>query len=333
VEAIDLERPVRDGLYLGTVPGAVDYLCEELRLIDGVTITGRHTGGVRIDLNGPLSLISSIRYYSTVGVIMDAASESRLLDSTKTGALSAIESPYRFRVADIGPQRWPLRDELVASGWANEPGDWDVNITESPSGLVAELGALYWTRRFGELLRAPASTNPVIAAVMVRLAKVEPGQTLLDPCCGAGTLMVAAAEQTDAAQLIASDHDRHWSGVTATNLSRRALPATAPVTTVLRADMRALPLADTSIDRIVANLPFGKRVGSHAGNVELYPKVLSELARLLPRKGRAVLLTEDKRLFTQSVQRTRGIRVIKEITFTTGGAHPSAYVVTTRRTR
>ena len=47
--------------------------------------------------------------------------------------------------------------------------------------------------------------------------------------------------------------------------------------------------------------------------------------------GRAVLLTEDKRLLVDSVQRTRGLRVIKEATFATGGAHPSAYVVVRSR--
>jgi hypothetical protein len=47
--------------------------------------------------------------------------------------------------------------------------------------------------------------------------------------------------------------------------------------------------------------------------------------------GRAVLLTEDKRLLVDSIQRTRGLRVIKEATFETGGAHPTAYVVVRSR--
>ena len=111
------------------------------------------------------------------------------------------------------------------------------------------------------------------------------------------------------------------------------LPRVSPLRYARRGDARRLPLRDDSVDRVVANLPFGKRVGSHQRNKILYPEVLRDIARVLTPRGRAVMLTEDKRLFTQSVQRTRNIRVIKEVTFTTGGAHPSAYVVTTRRGR
>jgi 23S rRNA G2445 N2-methylase RlmL len=82
---------------------------------------------------------------------------------------------------------------------------------------------------------------------------------------------------------------------------------------------------------VVANLPFGKRVGSHGGNQVLYPAFLRELDRVLAGDGRAVLLTEDKRLLVESLQRTRGLRIIKETTFETGGAHPSAYVVVRSR--
>src|SRR5438094_843688 len=42
----------------------------------------------------------------------------------------------------------------------------------------------------------PASLRPTVAAAMVRLAEVRPGQAVLDPTCGAGTLL---AEQLLAA--------------------------------------------------------------------------------------------------------------------------------------
>jgi 23S rRNA G2445 N2-methylase RlmL len=100
---------------------------------------------------------------------------------------------------------------------------------------------------------------------------------------------------------------------------------------LVRSDATRQPWADARVDRVIANLPFGKRVGSHGANRTLYPAFLRELDRVLAGDGRAVLLTEDKRLLVETVQRTRGVRIVREVTFGTGGAHPTAYVVTRSR--
>jgi 23S rRNA G2445 N2-methylase RlmL len=84
------------------------------------------------------------------------------------------------------------------------------------------------------------------------------------------------------------------------------------------------------VDRIVANLPFGKRAGSHAANVELYPAFLRRVRSVLRPTGRAVLLTEEKRLLRDAVQRTADLKVIKEVELESGGLHPSSYVVVNR---
>jgi 23S rRNA G2445 N2-methylase RlmL len=109
------------------------------------------------------------------------------------------------------------------------------------------------------------------------------------------------------------------------NLARRGHPGD-----LVRADAAHLPVGTGAADRVVANLPFGKRVGSHRVNEALYPAALAEIARVLPGGGRAVLLTDDKRLFRETVQRTRLVRVVKEIVLARGGLHPSAYVLVKR---
>ena len=60
------------------------------------------------------------------------------------------------------------------------------------------------------------------------------------------------------------------------------------VTAVLRADASALRIGSGTVTRIGATLPFGKRVGSHAANVRLYPRFLAEFDRVLTPDGRAV---------------------------------------------
>jgi tRNA (guanine6-N2)-methyltransferase len=310
---VDLDRPVRERLTLRTVPGAVDYLAEDLRTLPA-TVVGRAPDRLVVDYAGPLRPLAAVRYFDI------AALELSTVDSSlRDGILSTVERPIRFRVGDV-PQRWELRDRLTEEyGWRNDPGSWDVNV--EPHGV--ELGALYLTQRFGELARTPASTNPVIAAVMVRLAKIQPGQTVLDPFCGAGTLLVLAAAMAEPGRLVGSEIQVRWLDAAASNL--RGGPGR-----LLRADARHLPIASGAADRVVANLPFGKRVGTHRINEDLYPAALREIARVLPGNGRAVLLTEDKRLFRETVQRTPLLRVIKEVVLARGGVHPSVYVVSKR---
>ncbi|MEO8851273.1 MAG: hypothetical protein ABI360_06045, partial [Allobranchiibius sp.] len=96
-------------------------------------------------------------------------------------------------------------------------------------------------------------------------------------------------------------------------------------------DATALQIGDQSIDRVVTDLPFGKRIGSNTNNVELYPRVLREIERVLTPSGRCVLLTDDKRVFEDALARTRGLKVVREVVVRYNGVNPSAYVVTRSR--
>ena len=337
---VDLDREVHDRLILRTAPGAVDYLAEEIRALDA-RVLRREPDGLVVEYHGPLRPLAEIRYFDVLAVDLagpGAAPGARphgsaggpttvaggLDASLKDGVLAALlpEGPVRFRVGQLGADRWAVRDRLVADhGWVNAPDAWDVNI--EPGG--AEIGGLFLTQRFGELLRTPASTNPVVAAVMIRLAKIEPGQTVVDPFCGAGTLLVYAAEMARPGRLLGLDAQNRWLRMAADNLQRRGHRGG-----LVRADAAHLPVGTGAADRVVANLPFGKRVGSHRVNAALYPAALAEIARVLPGGGRAVLLTDDKRLFRETVQRTRLVRVVKEIVLARGGLHPSAYVLLKR---
>jgi tRNA G10 N-methylase Trm11 len=231
--------------------------------------------------------------------------------------------------ADLEAARWPVRDHLESAwSWENDPRRWQLNLRVSHGALVCEVGALYQTARFGRMARIPASTTPVVAAALARLVKPEPDQLVLDPFCGAGTNLVMVAALEPEARLLGADLRAGALAAARENLSRLGSPSA-----LFRADASRLPLGDASVDRVVANLPFGKRVGSHGVNVDLYPGFLRQLTRVLTGQGRAVLLTDDKRILVEAISRTANLRVVKEVTFETGGLHPSAYVVTRGRAR
>jgi predicted RNA methylase len=336
---VDLDRPVEDMLVLDTVQGGVDHLAQELAdtVGDRAAIVRRGADFVVVRYAGPLRPLAAGRMYSRLAVLLsDRAGDDgwpdRLADSVSRGVLSAVhrtDPPLRFRIGPIGDLRWPVRDAIEASfGWANDPGDWDANVEERAGLLRAEVGPLFLTARFGELHRLPASTTPVVAAIMCRLAKIQPGDLVLDPMCGAGTLLVVAGAGYEPRLAVGTDVDPVAVKAATANVAARGVPAL-----ILRADARHLPLPADSVDRVVSNLPFGKRVGSHDENVRLYPAMLRELTRVLTRQGRAALLTEDKRIFREAVQRTPRLHVVRELVVESGGAHPSVYVLARTRGR
>ena len=334
---IDLDSDVRDRILLVSLPGALDYLVAELgeRASAGeleFDVVRRFSDALLIDYRGPIRPLAAVRFYSAAAVwlgdvaqLSDEDAVVTALESTRAeGVVGRMEpdGEIAFRVApDLEEARWLVRDALTSRlGWINAPRQWQLNLRVSHSAVVAEVGPLYQTARFGEMHRRPASTTPVVAAVLVRLLKPSPGDLVLDPFCGAATNLVVAAAMTPDLRLVVLDHS--WAALDAARPNVASLPCV-----LARADAGSLPLPDGSVDRVVSNLPFGKRVGSHATNVDLYPRFLRGLGRVLAPGGRAVLLTEDKRLFTESVQRTARLKVIKEIEVATGGLHPSAYVV------
>jgi tRNA G10 N-methylase Trm11 len=245
--------------------------------------------------------------------------------------ISALRSdaPLRFRVAPGVLQDDLLRKALVSElGWIEDGSDWSVNFVAGIDGWEAEIGPFHWSRRFGKLERLPWSTKPVVAEVLVRLAKLQADDRVLDPFCGTGTLLAAAGATGDPLTLLGSDIDPRAIAMARSNLAGVNVSAQL---TVISAEQLEQP--DGSIDRVIANLPFGKLVGSHSGNTRLYPAVLREIARVLRPTGRVALLTDDKRLFEAAVAGTKSLKIVRRRMLTYGGVTPTAYVLTRTRSR
>jgi len=56
------------------------------------------------------------------------------------------------------------------------------------------------------------------------------------------------------------------------------------------------------VDVIVSDLPFGHRHGDFNKNQSLYPKILTEFARVLKKGGRSVLLTTEKGIMRRCLE-------------------------------
>lgn len=318
---------VSDHLVLRTLDGAADLLIEELRALPSIHSI-RQTSPVTVECTvaGRLGELAACTLYSTLAIPLSHHDFLRPLEqSTETGVLATLGPDLSFRVGTDDPATRraviaAVRDRL---GWTNHPGAWDVNLTHTSCGWLAEIGPLSWMRRFGRLERLPWSTTPLVAEVLVRLAKIRAGHHVVDPFCGTGTIPLAARRRESTAHVLGLDHDPH-----ALKLATHNTPMLGPF---VLAKAEALPLAAGSVDRVVTNLPFGKQVGSHLANRTLYPAVLSEIDRVLTSDGRAVLLTEDKRLLLNAISRQPALKLVRHRLLKYNGATPTAHILTRPR--
>lgn len=182
-----------------------------------------------------------------------------------------------------------------ATGWSSTEDDAEAELNirlflEHATGYVGmRLGKLPLHRRPYKTEQLPGSLKPPVAAAMLWLARARPGASVVDPCCGAGTIMIEAALL--GAHAAGGDIDGAAVGAAQANA------AAAGVTVEARQwDARTLPLAAASADAVVCNLPWGRQVSVDHELAEFYREVCAEMRRLLKPGGRIVLLTRAPEL-------------------------------------
>jgi 23S rRNA G2445 N2-methylase RlmL len=184
----------------------------------------------------------------------------------------------------------------LPSSWRHAEENAAVEIWLTIHGATAVCGLRLSDRtmrhRTYKMEHLPASLRPTLAAAMVRLAEIKPRHLVMDPMCGAGTILAEVLEGTRHAGIRAA-------GVWGGDLERAALRAAGPNLRSLghvhlvRWDARALPLADQSMDRIICNPPFGKQLSRPEKVGPLYQAALRDWDRVLRPRGRAVLLVSE----------------------------------------
>jgi tRNA (guanine6-N2)-methyltransferase len=146
-----------------------------------------------------------------------------------------------------------------------------------------------------------ASLRPTVAAAMARLAGPGPGMTLIDPMCGAGTILAESADLagrrriTDAT-IVGGDLDPNACFCTTQNLDRFARVP------IVRWDATRLPLPSQSVDRIVSNPPFGEQLLTVKEVEPLYRNMLREYDRVMKPGGRGVFLATEQELLSNSAK-------------------------------
>lgn len=143
----------------------------------------------------------------------------------------------------------------------------------------------------------PASLKPTVARAMVRLSGPRADDVVLDPFCGAGTLLIERALAADFAALHGGDRDPGAVGKARANAKAAAVPMEIELW-----DTLSLPLPDASVDVVLTNPPFGKKVKIGGDPDAFYARLIAQLRRVLRPGGRLVLITSQVEAFRRSIQ-------------------------------
>ncbi len=137
-----------------------------------------------------------------------------------------------------------------------------------------------------------ASLRPVLAAAMAWDAELQSGMLVLDPMCGAGTLLGEARlmlQSNGRGKLNLLGGDVDLDALECARLNLRSLGGG----NFCRWDSRRLPLGDQTVDRVLCNLPFGITYGAGEDLGWLYTRVFKEMRRVLKPQGMAIVLTSE----------------------------------------
>ncbi|XP_055770996.1 THUMP domain-containing protein 3 [Salvelinus fontinalis] len=181
----------------------------------------------------------------------------------------------------------------------------------------------------------PTTLRSTLCYGMLRLSKPQASDVILDPMCGTGAIPLEGAIEWQQAFYLAGDNNDMAVSRTVNNichiqkkrLDKSSTPG-LPIDTV-QWDLCHLPMRTNSVDIIITDMPFGKRMGSRKNNWDLYPPCLREMARVSrPGSGKAVILTQDKKCFQKAISRMGGLwRKHHTVWVNVGGLHAGVFLL------
>ena len=293
-------------------PAALDLRTADdvFRMLGAVSGIGRsrddlgRVAGAAEDLDVPPNPVG----FEVVATFVSARNYNRYdVEDTLGEAISArVGGPYFSRRAGQKPP----------SGLAS----FRVTIEGDEAAVAVRSGAHPLHRRPYKQGSVVGTLHPPAAAALALLAGLRPGQDLLDPCCGAGTIVIEAG-RLELVGVFAGDIDARALTKTAGNASRAAVHLAT-----WRADAARLPLASGSVDRVVSNLPWSKRLSPGGALSHGAGMLWSEVRRVLRPGGRAVVMIGDAGGDHRAAIEGAGLHVAAQFSVHLMGARPTVLV-------
>jgi tRNA (guanine10-N2)-dimethyltransferase len=149
----------------------------------------------------------------------------------------------------------------------------------------------------------PSAMPSKLARCMVNLARAKPGELVLDPFCGTGSIMIEAAFV--GCRVLGFDVQRRMAIGTRTNLKHFRVKEES----VVVADSRKLPL--TQVDHVVSDPPYGRSATTMKSTTKELVKGVLDSAHGLLRIGQLICIASPKTLGISRVGEDLGYKHVE----------------------
>lgn len=318
---------------------------------------GKPTGRVELDVDGdPDRAAEAALSLRSVHHVLRPLGRHTLSDTTDAPAalaevrsfvasldLSSFASARSFRATceRKGAHAFSSNEVAAAAGAgvrAVHPGlpvdlvHHDANLRVDVRGDALEASIQLTRRSLGRRSKGPyhprVTLKPPVGWCMWTLATANLGRpptTVLDPCCGSATTLLEAGARWPDARLLGSDAYPVPARGAQENLAHHGLSVRSEIREF---DARELDIGwpelvgNDTLDAIVVNPPFGRRLGQRFDLFDLYFRLLRSSARLLAPGKRLVILATARKRLNKAVRYNPAWHTVDARVVETGGIWP-----------
>ena len=343
------ESPARFLCEAEVVTGLKPYAEDELRRVRGVSIRPKaRREEIPFGYDGDLAALLSLNLTAAVYLVQHYAiprPQALLGHQHFTALLKQINTVRSlqpggtfktFRIAAAGSdssvfQR--IRDEISqATGLIFHADEADMLLRIRKADIHADgwealvrLSPRPLSARDWRVCDMEGALNATIASAMIEMTQPRPDDSVFNPMCGSGTLLIERLRRAPAEVIGGCDTDPVALRCAGDNLLAAGYSAQVDL---LEMDAAHLQLPDACMNVIMADLPWGQLVGSHEANIALYPQVLAEAARVAQPGARGVFITHEIALMERTLQDlAQQWRTVSELRVFQGGLHPRIYLL------
>jgi len=227
-------------------------------------------------------------------------------DSADISVSVKRKGEHNFSYKDLEQRALDILPEATARRVVLDPRPLElrIDVDGDHCRLLGRLTPTPLSHRAYKRYRAPNETEPTIAAAMVRYSQPEPGDAVLDPFCGTGTIPIEEAAYGQAGRIVAGELNAKRIAWAAAN----AQLARADVL-LARWDGLRLPFRSRSFQRVITAPPQSDPRSGRPWRGRDFSALVAESLRVLDYRGRAVWLLRHDRLLKIALKQDPHARI------------------------
>jgi 2-polyprenyl-3-methyl-5-hydroxy-6-metoxy-1,4-benzoquinol methylase len=218
-------------------------------------------------------------------------------------------------------------DELSKGTLRNSPSAYEVEIRiierNNLCNVYVKLYA-YKDNRFDYRKNDLAtSINPITAAIAIKSIErwLKPNSKVLDPFCGAGTMLIERAKLGESESLTGVDIYRE--AISAATINSKL--ANLEIDLIAEDILEFIPYGQ--FDEMITNMPFDNKSTTHNKYADLYSEFVNKIPEFIRSGGMAFIYTIEKQLFKDVLSGHDELELLQEIKIESGRLTPHIFVL------